>query len=49
MTLKTFDGKTYMPSGNLSNFQVELGGKTVEIEVKVIDGNLDYNILLGRP
>jgi len=29
--------------------QVELGGKTVEIDVKVIDGNLDYNILLGRP
>ena len=29
--------------------QVELGDKTVEIEVEVIDGNLDYNILLGRP
>ena len=29
--------------------QVELGGKTVEIDVEVIDGNLDYNILLGRP
>lgn len=49
MTLKAFDGRTYIPYGILSNFQVELGGKTVEIEVKVIDGNLDYNILLGRP
>ena len=29
--------------------QVELGGKTVEIDVEVIDGNLDYNIILGRP
>ena len=29
--------------------KVELGGKTVEIDVEVIDGNLDYNILLGRP
>ena len=29
--------------------EVELGDKTVEIEVEVIDGNLDYNILLGRP
>jgi len=29
--------------------QVELGEKTVEIDVEVIDGNLDYNILLGRP
>ena len=38
-----------MPYGILSNLQIELGGKTVEIEVEVIDGNLDYNILLGRP
>jgi len=29
--------------------QVELGGKTVEIDVEVINGNLYYNILLGRP
>lgn len=29
--------------------QVELGGKTVEIDVEVIDGNLNYNILLGMP
>eukprot|EP00253_Pinus_taeda_P034586 PITA_34586 len=26
-----------------------MGGKTVEIDVEVIDGNLDYKILLGRP
>ena len=38
-----------MPYGILSKLQVELGGKTVEIEVEVIDGNLDYNILLGMP
>jgi len=48
-TLKAFDGRTYMPYGILSNLQVELGGKTIEIEFEVIDGNLDYNILLGRP
>ena len=47
--LKAFDGRSYTPYGILSNFQVELGGKTVEIDVEVIDGNLDYNILLGRP
>ena len=29
--------------------QVELGGKTIEIDVEVIDRNLDYNILLGGP
>jgi hypothetical protein len=48
-TLKAFDGRSYTPYGILSNLQVELGGKTVEIDVEVIDGNLDYNILLGRP
>eukprot|EP00253_Pinus_taeda_P018590 PITA_18590 len=48
-TLKAFDGRTYKLYGILSNFQVELGGKTIEIDVEVIDGNLDYNILLGRP
>ena len=47
-TLKSFYGRTYTLSGILSNLQVELGGKIVEIEVEVIDGNLDYNILLGR-
>ena len=49
MALKEFDGRTCMPYGILSNLQVELGGKTVEIDVEVINGNLDYNILLGRP
>eukprot|EP00253_Pinus_taeda_P028325 PITA_28325 len=49
MTLKAFDGRTYTPYGILSNFQVEVGAKTVEIDIEVIDGNLDYNILLGRP
>eukprot|EP00253_Pinus_taeda_P014433 PITA_14433 len=48
-TLKAFDGRTYTPYGILSNLQVELGGEIVEIDVEVIDGNLDYNILLGRP
>jgi len=49
MTLKAFDGRTYTPYEILSNLQVELGGKTIEIDVEVIDGNLNYNILLGRP
>ena len=49
MTLKVFDGWTYTPYGILSNLQVELGGKTIEIDVEVIDGSLNYNILLGKP
>jgi len=47
--LKAFDGRAYTPYGILNNLPVELGGKIVEIDVEVIDGNLDYNILLGRP
>ena len=33
----------------MSNLQIELGGKTVTVEVEVVHGPLDYNILLGRP
>ena len=47
-TLKSFDGRTYKPYGILNSLQVELGGKTVSTEVEVIDGPLDYNILLGH-
>jgi len=47
--LKAFDGRTYKPCGIINNLQVELGGKTVSIDVEVVDGPLDYNILLGRP
>ena len=49
MTLKAFDGRTYTPYGILSNLQVKLRDKIVEIEVEIIDENLDYKILLGRP
>ena len=49
MKLKAFDRRTYTSYGILSNFQVELGGKTIEMDVEVIERNLDYNILLGRP
>ena len=48
MTLKDFDSCPYKPCGILSNLQIELGGKTIIVEVKVIDRPLDYNILLGR-
>jgi len=48
-TLKDFDGRMYNPCGILTNLQIKLGGKTVTVEVEVVDGPLDYNILLGRP
>ena len=47
--LKDFDERTYKPCGIINNLQVELGGKEVSIDVEVVDGPLDYNILLGRP
>ena len=48
-TLKAFDGRTYMTFGILSNLQIELGGKLVTVDIEVVDGILDYNVLLGRP
>ena len=47
--LKAFDGIKYKPCGIINNLQVELGGKTISIDVEVVDGPLDYIILLGRP
>ena len=48
-TLKAFDGHTYKAYRILNNLQVELVGKSVTVEAKVVDRPLDYNILLGRP
>jgi len=46
-TLKDFYGRIYKPCGILNSLQVELVGKNVSIEVEVINGPIDYNILLG--
>ena len=46
--LTAFDGRSFMPHGILPSLKVRLGGKTVAIEVKVVDAPLDYNLLLGR-
>jgi hypothetical protein len=43
-----FDGHSFLPHGILPAFPVQLGGKTVEVEVEVVDVPLDYNLLLGR-
>ena len=47
-TLKYFDGWGFQPRGLLPTLSVELGGKTISIQVEVVDAPLDYNILLGR-
>ena len=47
-TLKSFDGQGFQPHGLISALAVELGGKSVSIQVEVVDAPLDYNLLLGR-
>jgi hypothetical protein len=46
--LTAFDGRLFRPHGIIPSFLVQLGGKTVCVEVEVVDASLDYNILLGR-
>ena len=46
--LKSFDGHMFKPHGILPTFPVTLGGKTVNVEVEVVDTSLEYNLLLGR-
>ena len=43
--LKAFDGHLFTPHGILVAFPIELGGKTVTIDV--VNSPLDYNLLLG--
>ena len=47
-TLKAFDGQVFQTHGLISALMVELGGKSVSIQVEVVDAPLDYNLLLGR-
>ena len=46
--LKAFDGHPFTPHGILVAFPIELGGKTVMVEVEVVNAPFDYNLLLGR-
>ena len=45
--LTAFDGRSFWLHGILPSLKVQLGGKTIMIEVKVVDAPLDYNLLLG--
>ena len=47
-SLKDFDGHTFLPKGYLAIFPITLSGKTVTVDVEVVERHLDYNILLGR-
>ena len=46
--LKAFDGRSFQPHRILPSLEVQLGGKTIMIEVEVVDAPLDYNFLLGQ-
>ena len=46
--LKSFGGHVFKPHGIVPSFPVTLGGKTVNVEVEVVDAPIDYNLLLGQ-
>jgi hypothetical protein len=46
--LTVFDGRSFRPHGIIPSFPVQLGGKTVCVEVEVVDAPIYYNLLLGR-
>ena len=47
-TLKSFDGRGFQPHGLIPTLSVKLGGKTISIQVELVDAPLDYNLILGR-
>jgi hypothetical protein len=46
-TLKAFDGHGFHPHGLLQYFAMTLKGKTVSVNIEVVEAPLDYNLLLG--
>ena len=48
MTLHDYDGNPTKAQGILPHVPITLAGKTVLIDIEVINAQLDYNLLLGR-
>jgi hypothetical protein len=48
IALRAYGGRPSSPEGLFQNVLVELGGKTIVIDIEVIDAPLDCNILFGR-
>jgi hypothetical protein len=44
--LTTFGGRSFRPHKIISSFSVQLGGKSIFVEVEVVNAPLDYNLLL---
>jgi len=47
-TLEAFDAHDSRPFGVFTNLAITLEGKTVQVEVEIVDANLNYNLLLGQ-
>ena len=45
--LNVFNGHVFKPHGIVLVFPVTLGGNIINVEVKVVDVPIDYNLLLG--
>jgi hypothetical protein len=45
ITLRAYNGRPTSSVGLCQNLPIELGGKTILIDIEVIDAHLDYNIL----
>jgi hypothetical protein len=45
ITLRAYNGCPSSLEGIFQNVPIELGGKTILIDIEVIDAPLDYNIL----
>ena len=46
--LTAFNGRSFQLHEILPSLEFQLGGKTIMIEVKVVDVPIDYNLLLGQ-
>jgi hypothetical protein len=46
--LNAFDSRSFRTHGIIPSFPMHLEGKTMCVEVEVVDVPLDYNILLGQ-
>jgi hypothetical protein len=46
--LTSFNIRSFQPHGIIPSFPMQLVGKTMCIEVEVVDASLNYNLLLGR-
>ena len=47
-TLRAYDGHPTKSQGILPDVPITLAGKTVLIDIEVVDAQLEYNLLLGR-